>query len=210
MQKSGATPPPLFALLLLLLPSLFTFLKLLELLAEGDSALEQFFDNIDLSGTSFKNTSEAVEAFKKQIQSTNFSSIFEREADEAKKDVSQGNNTIDKLLKGETLGEDDLAFLSKMQNKYKILQDIWVEELWYNQENISKLKAVLEIEEDIVSSTNRAASAWENVKKAQQDYQTASEEYSDKQRSTADSESNLQNVIQDLKIEQAEMQNTIT
>ena len=111
--------------------------------------LEKIFQYSDCSLLSHSDKAIPEESYAEQIKKTNFSAIFTKEQEDAAGKVSQGNATIDKLLKGEALGKEDLDFLNQMQKKYESLQGIWVEELWYNQENISKLKAALEVEEDI-------------------------------------------------------------
>lgn len=152
--------------------------QLLKLLESGNGSLRTFFDSLDLSGTGFNNATEAMNSFVEQVEKTNFSAIFEKEQKDAAEKVSQGNATIDKLLKGETLGKEDLDFLNQMQKKYESLQGIWVEELWYNQENISKLKAALEVEEDIVSASKNAEAQWQAMNIAQEEYNESLKKYS--------------------------------
>ena len=152
--------------------------QLLKLLESGNGSLKTFFNSLDLSGTKFNNATEAMNSFVEQVKKTNFSAIFTKEQEDAAGKVSQGNATIDKLLKGEALGKEDLDFLNQMQKKYESLQGIWVEELWYNQENISKLKAALEVEEDIVSASKNAEAQWQAMNIAQEEYNESLKKYS--------------------------------
>ena len=151
--------------------------KIIKLLDAGNPALEDFFNNLDLTGTSFKNTEEALNSFESQLKEVNIVSILNQEKEQAEKNVQEGNAIIDKLLKGDSLSDSELTTLSSLQAKYESLQGIWVEELWYKQENITKLKAVLEIEEDIVSSTNRAAAAWQRIAKTEKEFEQATSEH---------------------------------
>ena len=164
--------------------------KIIELLDAGNPVLEDFFNNLDLTGTSFKNTEEALNSFKSQLKEVNIVSILNQEKEQAEKNIQEGNAIIDKLLKGDSLSDSELTTLSSLQAKYESLQGIWVEELWYKQENITKLKAVLEIEEDIVSSTNRAAAAWQRIAKTEKEFEQATlehEEIKTKNQTTIDS-----------------------
>ena len=168
--------------------------QLLKLLNDGDNTLEKFFNNIDLSGTNFNSASEAMEKFREQVKLTNFSSIFEKEQSEAAENVTKGNAIIDKLLKGDSLSEDDLKVLSSLQNKYETLQGIWVEELWYNQENITKLKAVLEVEEDIISASKNIEAQWQNMSTAQNKYNDSLKSYEDRKRKSLDIDAQLADI----------------
>lgn len=151
--------------------------QLLGLLDEGNPALEQLFKNVDYTSMGFESAADAAELFRKKMKEVNLSDIIAKDREKAQDKITSGNEIIDKLLKGDALSEDNLKVLEELQKKYSSLQGIWVTELWYKEENISKLKAVLELEEKTASSTKNVEARWRDMLIAQENFNKASEDY---------------------------------
>lgn len=151
--------------------------QLLGLLDEGNPALEQLFKNVDYASMGFESAAAAAEHFREKMKEVNLSDIVAKDREKAQDKITSGNEIIDKLLKGDALSEDNLKILEELQKKYSSLQGIWVTELWYKEENISKLKAVLELEEKTASSTKNVEARWRDMLTAQENFNKASEDY---------------------------------
>lgn len=151
--------------------------QLLGLLDEGNPALEQLFKNVDYASMGFESAAAAAEHFREKMKEVNLSDIVAKDREKAQDKITSGNEIIDKLLKGDALSEDNLKILEELQKKYSSLQGIWVTELWYKEENISKLKAVLELEEKTASSAKNVEARWRDMLIAQENFNKASEDY---------------------------------